>query len=250
MTPFSFAYITDPQIGMNSTWGVRGPGADRNRLNAAIEFINTNDVSLVIFGGDQIHSTCNERTAEQLDVFEECVATLDVPWYAVAGNHDQLAPAESSPYVERGLALRFSMSHENASFIGLNASWLRGDFEEQCEDEEWAWLEKEFAAIPADCTHRFVISHWPLFSLHPGEEETYWNMPNRERVIELFKSNNVSCLLSGHWQQDIDANWHGIPLITSVGTSAPLQYPEELAFKVLTVFDDGWSCRRVAVGAM
>jgi len=72
-------------------------------------------------------------------------------------------------------------------------------------------------------------------------------MPNREKLIGLFRKHDVSCVFSGHWHQDIDARWHGINLITSVGISVPLQYPEELSFKVVTVFADGWSVRRVSV---
>ena len=82
---------------------------------------------------------------------------------------------------------------------------------------------------------------------YPGEAESYWNVSRRGKLIELFKRHGVSCVLSGHWQQDIDANWQGISLITSVGTSKTLQYPEELSFKVFTVFEGGWSARRVSV---
>ena len=73
-------------------------------------------------------------------------------------------------------------------------------------------------------------------------------MPNRDKLIDLLMKHEVSCVFTGHWQQDIDARWRGISLITSVGTSLPLQYPEELAFKIVTVFEDGWSVRRVSVG--
>ena len=32
-----------------------------------------------------------------------------------------------------------------------------------------------------------------------------------------------------------------------MSTSRPLFYPEEVAFKMVTVFDGGWSARRVSV---
>jgi hypothetical protein len=66
-------------------------------------------------------------------------------------------------------------------------------------------------------------------------------------VIALFQRHRVSCQISGHWHQDIDAVWHGISLLGSIGLSKPLQYPEERSFKVVTVFDDGWLARRVSV---
>lgn len=170
--PFSFAFIADSQLGMNSPYGLKGPGSATARLNGAISYVNVmndNDVDFVVFGGDEL------------------------------------------------------------------------------QKEEWDYIETELAGAPADCEHRFVVMHWPLFSRCPDEENTYWNMPNRQAMLDLFKEYKVSCILSGHWQQDIDANWVGISLITSVGTATVLQYPEELSFKVVTVLGDGWSVRRVSV---
>ena len=118
---FRFPFITARQTGMNSPAGLRGPGSERERLDAAI-------------------------------------ATLTVPFYGVAGNHDHHEPAQ-------------------------------------------------------------------------------------------IKRHDVSHVLSGHWHQDMDVRWRGISVITSTSISMPIQYPEEASFKIVTVFSDGWSVRRVAIGA-
>ncbi len=244
---FSFAFIADPQIGMNSPLGLHGPGSDKERLDLAIAYVNENGVDFVVFGGDQINDANKEHTDSQLDVLEESLSALAVPYYGVIGNHEQGDPARSWKYIERGLPVRFSLSYRNTFLVGINSSWLRGDFGDEYLQEEWDYLESQFSQASPDCKHRFVVMHWPLFSYYPREADTYWNMPNRDKLIDLFKKHKVSCVLSGHWQQDIDARWHGISLITSVGTCLPLQYPEELSFKVVTVFEDGWSVRRVSV---
>jgi len=243
--PFSFAFITDPQIGINSRFGLHGPQSDVKRFEFAIDYVNEHDLDFVIFGGDQIH---NRDSDEQMDAFLECVAKIQVPCYGCVGNHEQYHPDEGpSLYLERGGPERFTFTHKRCLFIGLNSSWLRGDFGEEYQRMEWDYLKAGFAQATDDLAHRFVVMHWPLFAVHPGEEDTYWNMPNRSEIVDCFKDNNVSCFLAGHWQQDIDAAWKGIPLVCSVGTSLPLQYPEELSFKVVTVFEDGWSARRVSV---
>lgn len=244
---FRFAFITDPQIGMNSPQGLRGPGSDKERLDSAIAYVNENDIDFAVFGGDQIHDQDNESTDEQLDVLEASLSELTVPYYGVSGNHDHGAPQETWKYLERGMPRRFAFAHKNTFFVGLDAQCLRGEFGEDHQRAENAYLEMEISQAPATCAHRFVVMHWPLISSHPNEEDTSWNMPNRRDVIDLFRRNKVSCVLSGHWHQDIDACWQGINLITSVGTSRPLQYPEEVAIKVITVFDEGWSVRRVVV---
>jgi len=244
---FSFAFIADAQIGMNSPSGLRGPASDKERLDRAIAYVNENDVAFVIFGGDQIDDADNEKTDAELDVLDECLSELTVPYYGVIGNHEQGDPSQSWRYVERGLPVRFSLSHQNAYFVGVNSSWLKGDFGDECARKEWEYLETRLREVPRDCEHRFAVMHWPLFNYHPGEEDTYWNIAKRDQLIDLFTRHEVTCVLSGHWQQDIDARWKGISLITSIGTSLPLQYPEELSFKVVTVFRGGWSARRVSV---
>jgi len=244
---FSFAFIADPQIGMNSPSGLRGPGSDKERLDHAIAYVNENDIAFVVLGGDQINDANSENTDAQLDVLEESLSALSVPHYGVIGNHEQGDPAQGWRYIERALPVRFSLSHGNTFLVGINSSWLRGDFGDTYLQKEWDYLENQVSEAPAHCKHRFVVMHWPLFNYHPQEADTYWNMPNRDKLIDLLKRHSVSCVLAGHWQQDIDARWHGISLITSVGTSLPLQYPEELSFKVVTVFEDGWSVRRVSV---
>lgn len=243
---FSFAFIADPQIGINSPEGLRGANSDKQRLELAIDFVNQNEIEFVIFGGDQIDSIDSQ---EQLDLFMECLSKLKVPYYGVIGNHEQgLSPDSKSLYIQRdGAPVRFSMVHKNAFFVGTNILWIRGDCGPECQQKEWAFLRNEFDRAPADCSHRFVVTHWPLFNRHPFEEESYWNMPNRPELLDFFKEKKVSCVLAGHLHQDLDACWDGLCLLASVGTSLPLQYPEELAFKVITVFPGGWSARRVSV---
>ena len=253
---FSFAFIADPQIGMASFSGLRGTGSDKERLDRAIEYINNNEVAFLIFGGDQIHSVDGESANAQLDVFEECLAKLAVPYYGVIGNHEQAdanlpmeqyAPMQSCKYIERSLPVRFSFSYGNAVFVGINCLWLRGDFGNEYTQKELDYLETHFSKLPTDCEHSFVVMHWPLFISYPGEENTCWNMPNRTQLMDLFKKYKVTCVLSGHWHQDIDAHWNGISLITSIGTSTFAQYPEETSFKIFTMFQGGWSVRRVSV---
>jgi len=244
---FRFAFVADPQIGMNSPSGLNGPGSDKERLNRAIEYINSNGIAFLIFGGDQINAADSENTDAQMDVLEECLSALTVPYYGVIGNHEQGDPTQSWKYIERGFPVRFSLSYQNAFFVGINSFWMRGDFGDEYVRQELDYMESQFAGVSRDCEHRFVVMHWPLFTDHPDEQDTYWNMPNRNRLIDIFEKHKVTCVLSGHWQQDIDARWHGISLITSVGTSLPLQYAEELSFKVVTVFEHGWSARRVSV---
>ena len=244
---FRFAFITDTKIGMNSPSGLHKSGSDKERLERAITYVNENEVDFVIFGGDQINNANDEHTEAQLDVLEACLSALTVPYYGVIGNHETDEQGQGWKYIKRGLPVRFSFSYQHAFFIGVNAPFLREDKDNPYAQEEWKFLKTQFSQVPPECEHRFVVMHWPLFNAHPGEEDTYWNMPNRTELINFFTQHKVSCILSGHWHQDIDARWKDISLITSIGTSRPLQYPEERSIKIVTVFQGGWSVRRVSV---
>ncbi len=244
---FRFAFITDTQIGMNSPFGLHGPGSDKARLDAAIAYINAQAIDFVILGGDQIHQIDGPDTDAQLDILETSLSALTMPYYGVTGNHDQGDPSKSWKYIARGLPVRFSFVHKNSFLVGVNAAWLRGDFGDAYQQEAWQNLVSALTDSPATCKHRFVVMHWPLFTAYPEEPDDGFNMPNRSQLIDLLAQHSVSCVLAGHWHQDIEARWRGVSLITSAGTSRAVQYPEQRAFKVITVFDDGWSVRRVSV---
>ena len=242
---FEFAFITDPQIGMNSPSGLDGPESDRQRLEAAIRYVNENDIDFVIFGGDHINEAASK---EQLKVFQQCLAQLTVPCYGVAGNHDQIDPSDGpSPYLEQVGMQRFAFSHKQTFFMGLDAACWRGDFGVDLQRDESKQFESMIVQADPSCVQRFLIMHWPLIVKHPNEEDTYWNMPNRREILDSLKKHRISCVICGHWHQDIDADWEGVRLVGSIGTSRPIQYPEETSFKVFTVFDGGWLARRVSV---
>ena len=245
---FRFAFITDPQLGMNSPSGLRGAGSDKERFDRAIAYVNDNDIAFVVLGGDQIHDADNEHSDEELDILEESLSALTVPYYGVAGNHEQLNPEDGCKYFDRGLPVRFSLTHGNLHMIGINGSWLRGGYGDEWHEREWDYLTSQLSQVPAECNHRFIVMHYPLFYQMPISTDDDLGMPNHAKIIDLYEAHGITCVLSGHIHQDMDARWRGISLIASVGTAMSVHYPEEVAFKVITVFDDGWSVRRVAVG--
>ncbi|MDP7396909.1 MAG: metallophosphoesterase [Lentisphaeria bacterium] len=241
---FSFAFITDPQIGLNSPNGLHAADSDRGRMDRAVDFINGAGIDLVFFGGDHIDVIDSE---EQRDLFLAGAARLNVPWYGVPGNHDQHPVSLEHEATPKG----FLLNHKGSFFIGVNACALRGDLGPEPQAAEWGNLRAAIGAVPAEATHRFVIMHWPLFILHPDEEDSVYNMgmSTRHELAQFFRESGITCVFSGHRHQDIDIVWQGVRLIMSIGTSAWHHYPEEASFKLVTVFDGGFSVRRVSAEA-
>ncbi|MDP7397779.1 MAG: hypothetical protein QGF67_14525 [Lentisphaeria bacterium] len=76
--------------------------------------------------------------------------------------------------------------------------------------------------------------------------QTYRDAKDRHELAQFFTDSKITCVFSGHIHQDIDIVWEGVRLITSIGTSNWHHYPEETAFKLVTVFDGGFSVRRAS----
>ena len=155
--PFTFAFLTDPQLGMNSPSGLDAPDSDKARLCAAVGMINESDAEFVILGGDQIHGGYDvledeQAVEEQPDAVESALSGLNVPYYSVPGNHDFGRETDPRPYTDRGFPMRFTMQHKGVAFVEFSAVFLKGDHGRDRQEEEWSALRQAFAEIPADCT--------------------------------------------------------------------------------------------------
>lgn len=208
---FSFAFIADPQIGMNSRWGLKGPSSDHKRFEAAVQYVNEADMDFVILGGDYV---CGPDEQKQLDVFMSTLAKLQVPYYGILGNHDENDPRDKpSPLAELGPLNGFSFYHKGSYFLGINATHLRGAFGPELQQNEWDKLQSSLSQIDPECRQRFLIMHYTLFYDHPDvhleadeTNEYYWmrigadsdstiSLPNQRLWFERL-SLRVTSLLS------------------------------------------------------
>lgn len=143
------------------------------RLEAAVDRWNEQDLDAVVFIGDLV----NDGIRAQYDAFDEIIADLEHPFYAIPGNHDliQREGAESvdlreferrytparHPYHERIGGVDLLAVNSNKSTRGSITDTYRGELASDSLD----WLEQHIATVD----HPLVAVHHNL----PGVREFY-----------------------------------------------------------------------------
>ena len=86
--PWRFAYMSDHRSKLG-----HHPGVSTTTVSRLVADILTNDVDLLLVGGDLIHGD-GQPTSDlitQYTVFKHCLAPLTnmgIPYYAIPGNHE------------------------------------------------------------------------------------------------------------------------------------------------------------------
>ncbi len=149
---------------------------------------------VVLYTGDRIWGFGD--TAQEIrnayDRFRALVATTDVPFYAVPGNHEcQSDEAAIALLEEQGVQLYGSFDVGAYHLIGLHT-------DEFCREgrvtgEQLGWLEADLAAH-TDAAAIFVFMHRPLHSWFQGD----FNPDDAERLHDLFRRHGVRAVFAGH----------------------------------------------------
>lgn len=122
--------------------------------------------------------------------FQNQIAPLgDIPFYAIAGNHDVYGSNKKPDKQLEALfeevwgPLYFSFTYKNALFIGLNSDDHTSM--DQVSDYQIEWMKSVLAN--SDATHRFVFLHKPPML-----------MKNADVLHEAFVAGEVSEVIYGH----------------------------------------------------
>lgn len=166
------------------------------------------------FYEDGVKSVTDERWQKS---FERVYTakSLQVPWYAVLGNHDylgnvqaQIDYSKTSPRwrmparyftwtqtVEAGVEVQFFALDTNplqSSMTGAKSKRY-GDIDQQDPELQYAWLEKELAASKA--RWKIVFGHHPVYTagmLHKDSPDLI------KRLKPLLEKYGVQAYLAGH----------------------------------------------------
>lgn len=231
---YVIAQLTDTHIG--------GPNeGSGERLSLALEEIGamTRPPDLVLLTGDLTHN----GTSEEWHEFQERLSVLNVPWEAIAGNHD------------RGIT---ELSGHRAIDAGPLRLVLLDTSNDTFDEEDATWLDAELSAN-ADRT-TVIALHQP-----PFETGIWWMDCVGLKGMALFESvvrphHQVIQVLAGHIHRLIQTNWGGCSLwvcpSTSVSVAAdldPLHDPAETAegpsFSLHAYVGSGVVSHLVPVGA-
>jgi 3',5'-cyclic AMP phosphodiesterase CpdA len=249
---FRFFFLADCQLGAYATFSgmteedivrleerdmwveavpfVEGFEWDAVRYEAAISVANALRPELVVIGGDMIDDA---SSAAQVEELMRITSRLDpeIPMKWVPGNHDLAldtvapTPHDVEKYREIFGPDYYTFDVGPARFIALNTvvidhpEHVPGELGEQME-----FLEFELGrALRDEVAQVILMGHHPLFTSHPDEDDTYWNLPKARRapLLELIRGHGVKIAFAGHWHRNGIAFDGDFEMVTS----GPVGYP-------------------------
>jgi len=248
--PFRFILAADPQIGFGNFNKPSTIADDRARfILQGQEFAEWN-VPFALIAGDMVHRYWEQ---DQVDAFDQGLATYEKPTYLVPGNHDFDKDNNSlQAYRDKYGPDYYSFSYNNVFFVGLNSElWKRPDDYGTEPDDQLTWLQNEIGGGAASSYDEiFVFMHYPPFRDDESEPEAWYNIPPAERppIMNILREAEISALLVGHvhesltWSPDDNA----FPIISAAGTATTFGGP--LGYQVINVSSNGFSSQIHALG--
>jgi serine/threonine-protein phosphatase CPPED1 len=236
-TPFFFIQVTDPQFGMYDS--DKGFTKETELYEKAVVKINRLHPEFVVITGDLVN---NKDDKSQIAEFKRITAEIDhsIPvWYS-PGNHD-IGQSPSQNDIDNFISNygydRFSFSHKNCLFIGLNSCIIKSGTP-GLEQVQFDWLRKELSKA-GNANHIILFSHYPFFMNVYDEPEEYSNIPlaTRNRYLGLFKEYKVDAVFAGHLHRNLTASYGQMQMITTSAVGKPLDKTPS-GFRIIKVYAD------------
>ena len=242
-----------------------GPREGIAVLRDAVRDVNLFGPDLVMTVGDLVngYNTTPEWLVEAAE-YKDAMASLRMPWFPVAGNHDVYWSGDGRPVGEHESnfethfgPLWYAFEHEGAWFVALfsdegdPATGRKSIGRPECQtmsERQFAWLDATLTRI-ADARHVFVFLHHPRW--HGGGYGDDW-----QRVhARLAAARNVTAVFAGHvHRMGHDGVRDGVEYMTlgAVGAYLDVDAPDAgflHEYHLVTVRDDGIDVVAVPVGA-
>lgn len=180
--PFSFVYMGDPQVGLD-TWG--------RLLHAAYE--RHPEAAFYVVAGDNVNRGCNRNEWDNL--FHAANGVFDRrPYVPAIGNHDckengpqtylsLLTLPENGPK-DIGPERAYRLDYGNALVLVLDSN--------ASKEAQRPWIEQQLKSTKA--VWKFAVYHHPAYSSAPKRD----NADVREQWGSLFDQYHVDMALQGH----------------------------------------------------
>lgn len=253
------AVVADPHVSTREEGGNKLFDETVEHLETAVDDIAERDVDAVLSVGDLTKD--GERW--NYDAVDDALAALDVPFYAVPGNHDvpkerdehdTLPVARFADRFAPGGDLPFHVEVGGLDVIGLNSSGsadrLTADHGGDLEPATLDWLDDTLAEaeVPLVFFHhnlppmmaqyeRYAEAIEPEMPLVDGMDPD-----TGERLLEILSGHDADLVLTGHLHMPNAARGHGVRELQMPTTCS---FPQ--AYVLLDVDETGTTVRMVPV---
>jgi 3',5'-cyclic AMP phosphodiesterase CpdA len=215
------AQISDPHLRPR---GILYQGVvDSNAMFAeAIRCLNGLAVrpDLVIVSGDVV----DNGTPAEYEVAREILATLQIPWVGIPGNHDERDAFRSSfanhIWLPESGPLHFAIGDRGpVRIIGLDVT-VPGQHHGLFDDAATNWLERTLAKEPSRPT--LIMMHQPPIATHVPYLDAYW-CKGGDRLMQVIGSfPSVERVACGHVHRFMLTRFAGTTLCTAPSTTTAI----------------------------
>jgi 3',5'-cyclic AMP phosphodiesterase CpdA len=233
-----FAVIADPHLATRAEGTSKLFEHTRTHLEAAIADISERNVDAVLSPGD----LTKDGEPWNYDAVDEILSALDIPFFAVPGNHD--VPKDSDTHDTIPVAefadrygpgsMPFHVEVGGLDVFGLNSSGtsdrLYESHDGQITDDDQAWLATRLAKSDSSV----VLVHHNLPPISDQIEahrtiESEMHLPPALRdpgpFAETLADGEADLVISGHYHLPATGRYHGIREIAAPTTcSFPQSY--------------------------
>jgi len=185
---FKFALITDTHVG--------NPNNTRILYRTVKDINSLSDIAFVIVSGDVTEFGSYEelRTAKCL------LDDLDVPYYALPGNHDSnWSESGTNDFLRVFGSETFGFEYNGYKFIGLASGPNMRMGPGQIPREDLIWFFKELENTGTE-TPIIYVNHYQMDS----------GLNNWFEVMDAFRPYNVKLMLCGHGHNNKAMNFEGV----------------------------------------
>ena len=252
-TETTLAVVADPHVGVRSEGTSKLFGRTEQHFRNAVDDICERDVDAVCSAGD----LTKDGEPYNYDVVDRILNDLDVPFYAVPGNHDvpksrdehdTMPVAEFASRYSPDGSYPFSASVGDVDIVGFNtagtADWLFESHDGQLDPAKSDAIRETLAAAdnPIVLAHHNLPAMYNQLRAHRDAVEPEMGIPpitrRGEAYAETLAEGDTSLLLTGHLHMPATATQAGV---REVMVPTTCSFPQ--AYLTVTVDADGTTVR-------
>lgn len=167
-------------------------------LNACISDINNdNSLNFVIFAGD----ITEFGSDKEINLANSLIKRLNKPYYVLAGNHDATwSESGCNTFAKVFGYEHFEFEAGGVKFVGTNSGPNMRMAPALIPRESVIWLDSLVKATKPSKPIIF-INHYPMDT----------SVLNYFEVLDILKEGNTQLIMGGHWHNDVELKYEGIP---------------------------------------